>query len=133
MAAITGAVLITGLAATLALTGCSTMMEPFEADPVDPSEQDALALANLACAYATAAQRSEQSDEQADKAAAIAAEAAYLDPRWTTLSDALTDWRALRTWETVLPEDAQTLFRRSTYRIDAQCAAAEAQVEKQDK
>ena len=87
--------LVTGaaLAAALLLTGCGTQADPFTASPA--GEADALSMALLAC---TIYERPVSDNDtlgfdelsvNAQKAAATASEAAYLDPRWRTLADAL--------------------------------------------
>lgn len=84
-------VLGVGLAATLALTGCGTQLDPFQDD-----EADALEVAWQACEIWNnyPDQDSPNSDYfqerrwSASSAGDAASQAAYLDPRWRTLADA---------------------------------------------
>ena len=129
------------------LTGCGTQVDPFAASPAAQAKADndaeALSMALLACTIyeepVTDNERArfEEFMRNAQDAAGVASEAAYLDPRWRTLADALpfvAQWADIQDKQLGLASDEELApwaleeavsIERYLRVVNAECAAAE--------
>lgn len=108
--------IITGLAAALALTGCGTPL----AEPFENPEEDARRLVVEAC---TALDGDDPLDSGRE-ATTLAVAAAYLDPRWETFVDSVATYTAYRAAKGPILSSIEK--QKVSTRLEGECTAANA-------